>query len=688
VSKAKVLVVDDEENIRDALEGILCDEGYEVIAVGEGETALRTIGSNDIDLILLDIWMPGIDGIQTLKILKNLEPDIEVVMMSGHGTIETAVKATRIGAFDFIEKPFSMDKLLSVVSKGIRRGRERKSLADTHFPHTPIPDKPDRGRFVGSSKAAGRIRQSILAASENDLPALVAGEPGLGKLFAARMIHSLSERRNRPLIDIPCSGLTKKKLDSIMLKENETGEPLIVSAEGGSIYLRRIDLLKSDMAKRIATILLEGIHRVGRNKHGYEYDLRTIASCGPDTTKVYPGLLSIFEDGVKAFIPPLRQRPEDTSEFIDLFVEEACKKQGKNSLKIDKKTKDILIAAPWYGNLSELKSFIFDGVDRCEGKTLTMKSFSALPESVVEDDRTEEERSVTASKKMAKSSARKESRESQVRQKTLKSSVVIKGLGLHSGIKTGLILTPLPPDSGIVFGDISTGARIPACMENVLSTDYATTLSDGKVIIKTIEHIMSALSSYQITNLLVKIGDEAPIMDGSALDFCEIIEDAGVIEQSAFIDPIVIDKKIMVENHGSGASLAVEPCDRFEINYHLEYPEPIGEQHYNYIYRSGRDYKEKIAPARTFGFLKDMKQLNEMGLAAGGKLTNVVLIDDTKIINTPLRFPDEPTRHKILDLIGDLYLLGRPIHGRFTAIKSGHTQNFALTKKIKAELLQ
>lgn len=686
MSKAKVLVVDDEENIRDALEGILCDEGYEVIAVGEGETALRTIGSNDIDLILLDIWMPGIDGIQTLKILKNLEPDIEVVMMSGHGTIETAVKATKIGAFDFIEKPFSMDKLLSVVSKGIRRGRERKSLADTHFPHTPTPDNPDRGRFVGSSKAAGRMRQSILAASENDLPALVAGEPGLGKLFAARMIHDLSERRNRPLINIPCLGLTKKKLDSIMLKENEADEPLIVSAEGGSVYLRRIDLLKSDMAKRIATILAEGIYRVSRNKNGYEYDLRIIASCGPDTKEVYPGLLSIFEEGVKAFVPPLRQRPEDTSEFIDLFVGEASKKYGKNGLKIEKKTREILIAAPWYGNLTELKSFIFDGVQRCEGKTLTMKSFSALPENVEGHDHPEEGN--TVSKKIAKSSPGKKNRKSQIRQKTLKSSVVIKGLGLHSGIKTGLILTPLPPDSGIVFGDISTGARIPACMENVLSTDYATTLSDGKVTIKTIEHIMSALSSYNITNLLVKIGDEAPIMDGSALDFCDIIEDAGLIEQSAFIDPIIITKKIMVENHDSGASLTVEPCDRFEINYHLEYPEPIGKQHYNYIYRSGRDYKENIAPARTFGFLKDMKQLNEMGLAAGGKLTNVVLIDDTKIINTPLRFPDEPTRHKILDLIGDLYLLGRPIRGRFTAIKSGHTQNFALTKKIKAELLQ
>ncbi len=688
MSKARVLVVDDEENIRDALEGILCDEGYEVIAVGEGETALRTISNNDIDLILLDIWMPGIDGIQTLKILKNLEPDIEVIMMSGHGTIETAVKATKIGAFDFIEKPFSMDKLLSVVAKAIRRGRERKNLTYTHFPHTPVPERQDRGRFVGSSKAAGRIRQSILAASENDLPALVAGEPGLGKLFAARMIHDLSERRNRPLIDILCLGLTKKKLDSIMLKENEAGEPLIVSAEGGSIYLRRIDLLKSDMAKRIATILAEGIYRVGRNKNGYEYDLRIIASCGPDTKKVYPGLLSTFEEGVKAFIPPLRQRPEDTSEFIDLFVGTACKKQEKSALKIDKKTRDILVAAPWYGNLTELKAFIFDGVERCEGKTLTMKSFSALPENVEENISPEEGRSVIVSKNRAKSSPRKTSRKSQIRQKTLKSSVVIKGLGLHSGIKTGLILTPLPPDSGIIFGDISTGARIPACMENVLSTDYATTLSDGKVTIKTIEHIMSALSSYNITNLLVKIGDEAPIMDGSALDFCEIIEDAGLAEQAAFIDPIVVDRKIMVENNDSGASLTVEPCDRFEINYHLEYPEPIGEQNYNYIYRSGRDYKENIAPARTFGFLKDMKQLNEMGLAAGGKLTNVVLIDDTKIINTPLRFPDEPTRHKILDLIGDLYLLGRPIHGRFTANKSGHTQNFALTKKIKAELLK
>ena len=260
--------------------------------------------------------------------------------------------------------------------------------------------------------------------------------------------------------------------------------------------------------------------------------------------------------------------------------------------------------------------------------------------------------------------------------------MVVCGQGLHSGIKTGLSLSPAPPGSGIVFCDISSGERVSALMENVRSTEYATTLSNGKVIIKTIEHIMSALHSYQITNLLVKIGDEAPIMDGSAIEFCQTLENGGIEEQDAFIERIVIDKPISVGDPDEGPYLAVEPADEFSIHYYLDYPSPIGKQEHTYVYESGEHYKETIAPARTFGFLKDYRKMEDAGLAGGGKLSNVVLVDNEKIINTPLRFPNEPARHKILDLIGDLYLLGRPVKGRFIAKKSGHTQNVALVDKI------
>jgi UDP-3-O-acyl N-acetylglucosamine deacetylase len=286
----------------------------------------------------------------------------------------------------------------------------------------------------------------------------------------------------------------------------------------------------------------------------------------------------------------------------------------------------------------------------------------------------------------AHAKSKSKERHGQLRQRTLKNSVVLRGLGLHSGIKTGMILSPLPPDSGIVFGDISTGLRVPALLENVRSTEYATTLSNGRVTIKTIEHIMSALHSYRITNLLIKIGDEAPIMDGSALDFCQIIEDSGIEDQEGYIEEITVDEPITIGGDGDGPYIRVEPASAFSIHYYLDYPAPIGVQEYEYLHQSGEHYKETIAPARTFGFLRDMKKLEAAGLAGGGKLSNVVLIGDDKVINTPLRFPDEPARHKILDLIGDLYLLGRPIRARITARKSGHTQNIALIKKITERL--
>ena len=246
-------------------------------------------------------------------------------------------------------------------------------------------------------------------------------------------------------------------------------------------------------------------------------------------------------------------------------------------------------------------------------------------------------------------------------------------------------MSPLPPHSGIVFEDISTGETVKAHIDNVASTKYATTLKKNYTSIKTIEHIMAVLHMYRISNLLIKIGDEVPIMDGSARDFCELIEDGGIEEQMINLEEIVIDKEYCIKKNGR--SIRIMPSKKFEVKYQFNSDGPIKEQKFVYSHRGKESFKNEIAPARTFGFLKEYEKLEEMGLASGGRLSNVILLDDEKVINTNLRFPEEFARHKILDIIGDFYLLGKPVRGRITACMTGHAENIALLKDIRNNVM-
>ena len=268
------------------------------------------------------------------------------------------------------------------------------------------------------------------------------------------------------------------------------------------------------------------------------------------------------------------------------------------------------------------------------------------------------------------------------RQRTVKESLVIAGQGLHSGLKTGVILHPARVNTGIVFSTLADQSAIPARLENVTETGYNTTLSGNGHSIRTVEHLMSALHGLGITNLLVKTEDEVPALDGSALEYCKQLRAAGVRNQSASVEPIAVTKTIQVG--GSDEFIRIEPAGHLIIDYTLDYPHPIGVQHVHFELTSPDVYVDHIAPARTFGFVREFHKLAQMGLASGGRLDNLILVDDEKVVNTTLRFPDEFARHKVLDLIGDLYLLGRPIIGHVTASKTGHSDNLALLRAIDA----
>ncbi len=426
--KKTIMVVDDADSIRRSLADILRDEGYDVVLAQDGQEAMEKFEVSPPDLVFLDIWMPGMDGTEILKEIKAGWPDVQVIMISGHGNIETAVKTTKLGAYDYIEKPLSLEGILLAVRRALHEGE----------------------------------------AHEKD-----------GRITAVN-------------------------------REGNDGEPQASKASK-------------------------------RNKRG---------------TKT-------------PFIP----------------------------------------------------------------------------------------------------------------QQTIKKSIVMGGQGLHSGMQTGLILSPLPPDSGIIFTELSSEEMVPAYLDYVYSTDYSTTIKSGHTSIMTIEHLMAVLHIYRITNLLIKTGGELPILDGSATTFCRMLEDSGIDVQDKATGEIVIDNEYLIGDT-DGRYIAIAPSQDLTVYYSMEYPPPIGKQEIRVDIDSPEVFKQEIAPARTYGFLKDYERLEEMGLAKGGRLSNVILVDDEKIINTALRFTNEFARHKVLDILGDLYLLGRPIRGAVSGYMTGHTENIALLRKI------
>jgi len=424
-----VLIVDDEPGILDTLAGVLSDEGYGTLTAGSGLDAVALYREHRPDVVFLDIWLPDRDGLETLQALREIDPAAAVVMMSGHGSASTAVKAIKMGAFDYLEKPLSYNSAVDAV--------------------------------VGALK----YRESV-------------------------------------------------STDSALLQ-----------------------------------------------------------SLARTTTKL-------------GAVPDLAPPPP-----------------------------------------------------------LSILTLGDEP------------------------------------QRTLADGTVLYGLGLHSGDRTGMTLQPLPVNSGIHFVTLPTNTYLPAHIASVAETEYATTLSRDGQSIKTVEHLLSALRARGVTNLLIKVHGEIPVLDGSALEFCEALEAVGVVDQEEPRREIVIDRVYEIAGEG-GKHLRIEPADVFSARYELSYPPPVGDQISDFTLSSYDDYVREIAPARTFGFMRDLKMMAELGLASGGRLDNCILVGQDNVINTDLRFSDEFARHKVLDIIGDLYLLGYPIRGRVTARLTGHKMNIALLREI------
>jgi len=429
-----ICIVDDQPHICSTISSILTDEGYNSIVFQDAESFWQSLDTQEPSLVLLDIWLPGVNGLEILKRLNDRFPTLPIIMMSGHAGIETAVSAIKAGAYDFMEKPLHLEVLLEKVDSAINR-------------------QP----------------------SKNSSP------------------------------------------------------------------------LTSDR--------------------------------GVDTTKPE----SLIPNGM-----------------VDVVV-------------------------------------------------------SSEP------------------------------------QRTLGEIIVLNGVGLLSGRKTGVILSPLGVNEGIVFQTLD-GQTIPGnitSLENFYKNDpskifsaNSTTLKSGSQQIRTVEHLMAAFSIFGITNVLIKVDDEIPNVDGSAKDFTDLIDQAGIVEQQAPANVAVIRQKICVgEEVSHEKHIYAEPFEGFEIIMRVDYPQPIGEQIFTFNSEKG-SFSEEIAPARSFNTFENIEMAQRLGKVGSGYLNSHIIMHEGKVINTKLRYPNEFVRHKILDLLGDLYLLGFSIRGRIIANMTSHGYNQALVERL------
>lgn len=426
--KNKVLIIDDEEDILSSCKNVLEDEDYDVDIAKDYDEALKIFESKKIDLVFLDVWLPNTDGLDILSNIKEKYPKTTVIMMSGHAGVETAVRATKLGAYDFLEKPISISKLLS-----------------------------------------------------------------------------------------SCEEVLNKK---------------------------------------------------DNNKN------------------------------------------EENSNYFN---------EHENH------------------NKSKLKY--------------------------------------------------------RIPQRTIAKSVVVSGFALMEGRKTALTLVPAEVNTGIVFIDINTNTHIKLSHENILSKDKSgavnsTALINGNRYIKTTEHFLAALHMMGITNLIVKCDGEVPNVDGSALVFCDALKEAGFIEQEDYIEPIVIDRELTYGKVGDNETyIILSPYDGLEVNLRIDFSGSIGVQQYDYKFESFEQFSEDIGKARSFNTLDNIDYAQKMGMAGSGMIGSHIILCEGKVINTKLHFDNEFVRHKILDIIGDLYILARPIKAKIIANKSSHSFNHSVVHDIANKYL-
>lgn len=363
--KATVLVVDDEQGIRDSLSGILEDDGYAVITASSGEEAISMVMESKPDLVLLDIWLTGIDGLQTLNKIREIDNDIPVIMISGHGNIETAVSAIKIGAYDFLEKPLSLEKVLLTTHRAL----ERKRLRDENKSLRAVINS--NNVLIGSSQVMRRLREQIELAGSSNSRVLILGESGTGKEIVARLLHEKSPRANSPFVEVNCAAIPQELIESELFghekgaftgaSERKIGK--FELADRGTLFLDEIgDMSLQTQAKVLRVIETQSFQRVGGNKN-ITVDVRILAATNKDLEEEVKNHrfredLFFRLNVIPLHVPPLREKREDIPELVDYFVRRFCRDNGIREKSFAKEVIKMFMDYDWPGNIRELKNTV------------------------------------------------------------------------------------------------------------------------------------------------------------------------------------------------------------------------------------------------------------------------------------------------------------------------------------------
>jgi two-component system nitrogen regulation response regulator NtrX len=385
VVSSSILVVDDEAGVRASLAGVLRDEGYTVEAVESGEVALERVGGRSFDVILLDVWLPGMDGIATLEQLRDRRVDAEVIMISGHASVEAAVRATKLGAFDFIEKPLALEKTVLAVRNAIR---QRQLEVENQALRAQV-DR--RLTFIGESPVIVRLQQQIRMAAPTNGRVLISGENGTGKELVARQIHAESRRRSGPFVEVNCAAIPEELIESELFghaKGAFTGAVAdrrgkFETAHGGTLFLDEVgDMSLKTQAKALRVLQEQIVEPVGGTSQ-VQVDVRIIAATNKElASEIRAG--NFREDlyfrlnVIPIAVPPLRERGDDVVRLAEHFIAEFTTEYGRRPKRLSPEAVTVLRLYPWPGNVRELRNIIERLVIMVPGDVISAADLSFL----------------------------------------------------------------------------------------------------------------------------------------------------------------------------------------------------------------------------------------------------------------------------------------------------------------------
>jgi two-component system, NtrC family, nitrogen regulation response regulator NtrX len=385
-----ILIVDDEPGVRTALSGVLRDEGYDVDAVDSGEACLERLARQAYDVVVLDIWLPGMDGLATLSRMRERQIDSQVVIISGHGNVESAVRAIKMGAFDFVEKPLSLEKTVLVVRNALRqRNLEAENLA--------LRAKVDaQHQMIGESYAMAKLREQVAMAAPTNGRVLIIGENGTGKELVARNIHGLSRRRSAPFVEVNCAAIPEELIESELfghVRGAFTGAVAdrrgkFETAQGGTIFLDEIGDMSLKTQAKVLRVLQEQVMEPVGGSTRIRVDARVLAATNKDLpTEIRAGRfredLYFRLNVVPIFVPPLRERVEDVALLADHFMAMLAREYGRRPKTFDADAVVALQRYPWPGNVRELRNLVERLMIMVPGDRVSSRDLTFLEQGLV-----------------------------------------------------------------------------------------------------------------------------------------------------------------------------------------------------------------------------------------------------------------------------------------------------------------